>query len=347
MSNLKEWPLIGNKNIVDFLSKSIEKDRVAGSYIFIGNKNLGKASLAKFFAQTLFCESRIKDDKSGLILPCGACQSCKRVRDNETLSDFSSMHSDCYVVKQQEDKSVVTVEQIKNLIVQLSKSSFSGSYKIGIIQDAENMHISASNAFLKAMEEPRDKVVIILIASSLTNIPATVVSRSQIVNFHPVKISTIYDFLIKEYNIKRGKAMDIAHISMGSPALAVKFLQDQDYYEAHIEMANVFVNFFSKNINDRFAGIDSLIKGKTSGQDLVKKVFAIIDIWRGVLRDLYLLNINQNSLIQNRNLFKQLESVRRDNEFILSLLLDLNDAKMQVNSNVNPKFVLNNIASKI
>ena len=256
MLNFQEWPLIGNDNIVDFLSKSIENDRIAGSYIFIGNKNLGKTSLARFFAQTLFCEFKIKDNKTGFILPCGNCSVCKRMQGSDDLNDFSSIHSDCYVVKKQEDKSVVTVDQIRNLIVQLSKSSFFNSYKIGIIQDAESMHISASNAFLKTMEEPRDKVVIILIASSLVNIPATIISRSQIVNFRPVKISTIYDFLIKEYNIKREKAMDIAHISMGSPALAVKFLQEQEYYEAYTEMSRVFVSFFSKNINEKFSDID-------------------------------------------------------------------------------------------
>ncbi len=349
MNNIK-WPLIGNENVVDFLSKSIENGKVAGSYIFLGNRDLGKSTIAKFFAKSLFCEARVKNQKTGHILPCGKCQSCKKMNQGNNGSffdDFSSIHSDYFLLKKDDNKKDISVDQIREFIHQLSVSSFLNSYKVGIIKDADNLNIKASNAFLKTLEEPKDKVVIILIMQNIENVPKTILSRSQIINFKAVKMETIYDFLIKEYNVDKGVAMNIAHISMGSPALAVKFLQEKKYYNIHIEIANTFINFFYQTINENFLSVEKLLGTKVTGQELVDVSMNIISVWSGVLRDLFLLNIGSNNLIQNRELLKRMEVIRINNKLVLKIFNALNNGVIQLKGNVNPKLVLNNIILEI
>ena len=52
------WPLVGNEHIIEFLSRSISNDKVAGAYIFCGPDNLGKTTVANYFARSLVCENK-------------------------------------------------------------------------------------------------------------------------------------------------------------------------------------------------------------------------------------------------------------------------------------------------
>jgi DNA polymerase-3 subunit delta' len=100
------------------------------------------------------------------------------------------------------------------------------SYKIGIIKKADKLTAEAQSALLKTLEEPRDKVIVILLASSEDNLLPTILSRGQKLYFQAVNAETIYDYLIAEYGTKRTLAKDLANLSLGRPLRAVKFLED-------------------------------------------------------------------------------------------------------------------------
>lgn len=85
------WPIVGNGHIFEFLSKSLAKKNISGSYIFTGPANLGKATAAHFFAQSLVC-----DDADGSRRPCDKCSAC--------LEAGKGLHSDIYLIKREEDK---------------------------------------------------------------------------------------------------------------------------------------------------------------------------------------------------------------------------------------------------
>lgn len=198
-----DWPLVGNLQITEFLEKSILNDKVAGAYIFTGPDNLGKTTTANFFAQCLLCEN--KEAGSGN-LPCENCNSCHSFHsgNNIIISDAKdekqrAAHSDFTIVKRAKDKKNISIEQVRGLIKTLSLSSFLNSYKIGIIKHADALSTEAFNALLKTLEEPREKVIIILIVKSLDSLPATIISRSQILRFGPVEVNVIYDYLIKNH----------------------------------------------------------------------------------------------------------------------------------------------------
>jgi DNA polymerase III subunit delta' len=183
----KNWPLVGNKQITEFLEKAIIKNELAGTYIFQGIDDLGKSTVARYFAQILLCQDR----KSTDILPCGLCPSCHSFKtgqnNNETNEDML-MHGDCHIIKKDDDKKNISIEQVRDFIRVLSMSSFLGNYKIGIIKQADTLSLEAANALLKTLEEPNEKVVIILITPDLETLPETIVSRSQVLNFYPVKL---------------------------------------------------------------------------------------------------------------------------------------------------------------
>ncbi len=351
MNNLK-WPLVANTQISEYLKKSIINNKVGGAYIFSGPDNLGKTTIAKFFAKILFCREpkRTKDT----LLPCGFCSSCQRFfleKSSPLLKqkDLNEIYGDFHIIKKAKDKKNISISQVRDFIRILNLSSFGGFYKIGIIKHAESLSREASNALLKTLEEPKDGVVIILITQNIDSLPATIISRSQILQFKPVKSELIYNYLIEDYGVKREKARNISRLCLGRPALAVKFLEDKVFYNFYNDKAEALLDMRFTDINGRFQIIDSFLDKKTKGQEAVRIASRILEIWQGVVRDCLLLLFGYNNIVQHVYLQDKLKKARA--EYNLSELIKLSkvlsEAHIFLKSNVNPRLVFENIALNI
>jgi len=327
------WPLIGNGHIFEFLAKSLAKKNISGSYIFTGPADLGKAAAANFFAASLVCNDADDSKK-----PCGKCSACGEASKN--------IHSDIYLIEKPEDKKNISIDQIRNFIRNLNMSSFLNSYKIGIIKNAENLSEGAVNALLKTLEEPKIKVVIILTVAGLESLPKTIISRSQILRFRPVSSGLIHDELIKNHQASRSQAKNFSRLSAGRPALALKFMEDKDYYENYKEYVKSFSGLLDASVNKRFAAIENILGKEARGQEAVKSASGIIDVWQNLARDLMLMELNLGDLIQHEVFIKELEALK--NKLSLKALLNLIDvlkmSKKYLAANVNPKLTLENVA---
>ena len=329
------WPLTGNSHIIEFLSKSIENDSVSGSYIFCGPDDLGKFTIADYFAKSLVCDNMTG---SGGSLPCGKCRACGQAE--------KGLHGDIHIIKKPEDKKNISIGQIRGFINILNMASFMDSYKIGIIKNAEDLSLEAANALLKTLEESKNKVVIILTVTDTSVLPKTIASRSQILKFNPVGADIIYDYLINEHNAKRSHAKDFSHLCLGRPALAVKFLQDKEFFDNYIEIAKSFLQLDKNDVNSCFSIVERLVGPRPSGQESFVLAGRIIEIWEGVARDLLLLEFDQKNLIQHLIIMDDMEEAKKSFKIsdLINLTKSLKQAKEYLRSNVNPKLVLENVA---
>jgi DNA polymerase III subunit delta' len=333
------WPLIGNRQVTGHLEKSIIKGNIGGTYIFHGPEDLGKATLARHFAQILLCRETGN-------LPCGGCPSCTRFKPAALGLDDGAVHGDLHILKKENGKKFISVEQTRNFIRKLSMSSFMNSYKIGIIKKAETLNREAANALLKTLEEPREKVLVILSVSDFAALPATIISRAQVFNFYPVKTGIIFDYLMSELQAKRSEAGSASRLSLGRPALAAKFVQDKEFLKEYEKIVNVFLNFIDKDIKSRFSAIESLLDEKEKGQEAVYRTAKILSVWQGALRDLLLAHYGFNDLLQNHAKIELINEIKQ--RFGLADIIRMNkalkEAKINLSANVNPKLVLEEVA---
>lgn len=342
-----DWPLVGNQHITEYLGKCVNNKRVSGAYIFSGPDNLGKTTLAKSFAKVLLCKGRKGNKKN---LPCGQCSSCRQFKsssqDNSGQTEISEIHGDFHIIKKDKDKKNISIEQVRGFISSLSLSSFMGGYKIGIIKHADSLSSSAANALLKTLEEPKKKVVIILIVDSLDKMPDTIISRGQILRFNPLGIEALYDYLVKTRKIGREQAKELSRVCLGRPALAIKFLENSETYDFYKEQIDAFINFKEQNINERFLGINNLFAPKLSNQESAKLAKRILQAWQGVLRDYLLLEYSFNNLIQNYIRFDKLKALKARVSVldILRLAKAIKLAEKNIAANVNPKLALEEVA---
>lgn len=342
------WPILGNDHIVKFLAKSIYNNKISGTYIFSGPDDLGKTTVANYFAYSLLCQNKDGEKK----LPCGHCIACKQNKigkSDKNEDAFESVHVDFHLIKREKDKKNVSISQIREFIHSLEMSSFLNSYKIGIIKNAESLSGEAANALLKTLEEPKKNVIIILITSDLNALPETILSRSQILKFKPIKTEIIYDYLVKTHGVNRSQAKNLSRLCLGRPALALKFLEDIDFYDNYLSRVNVFLSLIHSDMNGRFNSLNELLPAKSAGQEAVKIAKRIIEVWNGLIRDMLLLKFEQLDLVQHEIVIKELENQKIS--YTVPALLELTDSLKQADqylkSNVNPRTVLENFMMAI
>lgn len=340
--NIYKWPFVGNEQIKKYLSKNIDKKNPAGAYIFDGPENLGKTTIAIRFAQMLLCQGK------GKAVPCGNCPSCRSFNKgdlNSTGESFS--YSDLYIIKKYKDKNNVSIEQVRDLIRAVNMTSFLGSYKIGIIKHADKMSLEAANALLKTLEEPKTKVILILITDQLGNLPPTIRSRSQVLFFRPVKSDDIYNYLVDERGAKRSDAKRISRISIGRPALALKLWEDSRLYEDMRAHAELFFDLSGKDINARLESLSGLIKSKLSSHEQRRHAFRVLEVWEAVARDFLMYKHNHLDRLQFFNADELGKQAAPSANKLSAWYHLIQEGKGQLKANVNYGNVLDSIAMKV
>ena len=321
------WPGWISHSAVAFLDKSLSSGHLNHAYIFSGPNDLGKSVAARQFA-------------ANLMLSPGTSAS-----ELERSADF-------HVITRESGKKNISIDQIRELIRVLGLSAFGDSYKVAIIKEAELLSESAANALLKILEEPRDKVVIILLVNHAELLLKTLLSRGQLVRFSPVSFDTVYDYLLRERKASPSLAKNLARLASGRPVMALNFLEDQDYYQNYLNVAKIFLNFFSQDFSARLAGIKKLISEIDKDDDdkvLVSKE-DVLDIWQSVARDLLLFNLDHRDLLRFEALREEIAKIsyNLDNpRFWRRRILFIQEQLRYLRANVSFKNVLENIAANI
>lgn len=166
----------GQDAIVTTLKNQIVNSRVGHAYLFCGTRGTGKTSIAKLFAKAVNCENPLDGS------PCGECQTCKKIASGSSMN-----------VIEMDAASNNGVEDIRNIVEEVSYSPTEGNYKVYIIDEVHMLSTAAFNALLKTLEEPPSYVIFILATTEAHKIPITILSRCQRYDFKRISIDTISD----------------------------------------------------------------------------------------------------------------------------------------------------------
>lgn len=164
--------VVGQAHISSTLKNAIRTNHLAQAYLFCGPRGVGKTTCARILAKTINCFNRTKN-----IEACDECESC---------ISFNSGHS--LNIYELDAASNNSVEDIRNLINQVSFAPQIGSHKVYIIDEVHMLSQAAFNAFLKTLEEPPKHAIFILATTEKHKIIPTILSRCQIFDFNRIKI---------------------------------------------------------------------------------------------------------------------------------------------------------------
>jgi DNA polymerase III subunit gamma/tau len=172
--------VVGQQHVTRTLSNAVQSGRVAHAYIFSGARGVGKTTTARILAKALNCV------KGPAAEPCNECDSCREIGLGNSLD-----------VIEIDAASNRGIDQIRELREMVRYAPAGGRYKVVILDEAHMLTDEASNALLKTLEEPPDKVIFVMATTEPENLAETIRSRSQHFHFRALSFAEIVDALEK------------------------------------------------------------------------------------------------------------------------------------------------------
>jgi DNA polymerase-3 subunit delta' len=132
------------------------------AWLFVGPAGSGRSIAARAFAAALQCE---RPDNLG----CGECSACHTV--------LAGTHPDVRMVVP--EGLSISVAETRDLVQKSARLPATGRWQVVIIEDADRLGERASNALLKAIEEPSPRTVFMLCSPSSHPDDVAVTIRSR------------------------------------------------------------------------------------------------------------------------------------------------------------------------
>jgi DNA polymerase-3 subunit delta' len=261
--------IIGHEKQWQFLKKSAQSGKISHAYLFSGPEHLGKKKIALEFVKLI------------------------------NGAEINENHPDLILIAPQPGGEI-QISQIKELIQKLSLKSYSAPFKCLILDKAHLMNQEAQNCFLKTLEEPKGKTLLILITESPEMLFPTIRSRCEIIKFFPVQKLEIENYL-RSQGISEDEVQEIAELSLGRPGLAIDFISDPQKLENYQRVIKKLIEIPNLPLAGRFQYARELAKGS----DLRE----ILEIWLSYFRNILLskLKTNQKLLTSDINRLREIQ----------------------------------------
>ena len=137
--------VVGQQHVTQTLENAIQNNRVAHAYIFSGVRGVGKTTTARILAKALNCVQGPSPE------PCNQCDPCREITAGTSLD-----------VIEIDAASNRGIDQVRELREMVRYAPAGGRYKVVILDEAHMLTTEASNALLKTLEEPPEKVVFVM-----------------------------------------------------------------------------------------------------------------------------------------------------------------------------------------
>ncbi len=136
----------------------------------------------------------------------------------------------------------LTIDSIRKAKAFLSLSTFGGSYKMVIVDNAHLMTEEAQNGLLKILEEPSATSILILVTSQPHALLSTISSRCRQIFFPPQSREVFYEYL-KDKNLSTDQQNFLYQFSNGSIGLlAGDFKKIKAYAEEYTSLSKADIN---------------------------------------------------------------------------------------------------------
>ena len=261
----------GQKAAKDGLMKMWEKNLFPHALLISGGEGTGGLPMGLALAQYIFCENKTDTDS------CGRCAGCSKAmklehadlhlsfpsippgpnkkamskyymqefREFVQQSPYGTTYDWLQHIDAENKQGNITAEECREIIEQLNLKSYEGGKKVLLMWRPEYLG-KEGNILLKLIEEPPNDTILIFIAENNEDILQTIRSRTQEVRLGPVSPADIAMSLTGRSLTDPARAVQIAHIAMGSYSAALRLVR-QSENDLFPEVRQLFNVLFTNN----------------------------------------------------------------------------------------------------
>lgn len=178
------------------------------AWLFTGPPGSGRSVAARAFAAALQCPNG----------GCGVCTECH--------TTFAGTHADVRSVVP--DGLSISVDEMRALVLRAASAPTGGRWQVVLIEDADRLTEKASNALLKAVEEPSPRTVFLLCTPSThpDDVSVTIRSRCRAVTLRTPSSESIAAMLVSRDGVEKRLAELVAATSQGHVGRARRLARD-------------------------------------------------------------------------------------------------------------------------
>jgi DNA polymerase-3 subunit delta' len=178
------------------------------AWLFTGPPGSGRSVAARGFAAALQCEDR----------GCGHCRACHQA--------LAGTHADVAVVVP--EGLSLGVAEVRRIVAHTARRPTAGRWQVTLIEDADRMPDYASNALLKAIEEPPPRGVLLLCAPSVEDLLPTIRSRCRLVPLRTPPAEAVAEVLMRRDGVDPAMAAFAAQAAQGHIGRARRLALHED-----------------------------------------------------------------------------------------------------------------------
>ena len=164
-----ETKIYGYDELINFFIELDLKDKIPNKFVISGKKGIGKSTFAYHLINYLF--SKKEKFKYNI----------NKFEINDQNKSFNLVkelvHPNFFLIKTDEGKEQIGIDKIRKSFDFINRTSMNDDYRVIMIDNAEFLNLNSSNALLKIIEEPNDKLIFILIQDSSYKMLDTIKSR--------------------------------------------------------------------------------------------------------------------------------------------------------------------------
>lgn len=343
-----EWPVYGHRWAVGVLGQSLRRagggEGAARSYLVTGPRQVGKSTLVRAYAQTLFCTSHVK--------PCGRCRSCQLIQrgahpDFHVVSPLSRQSADAAEVEEKSTPDRVAGKlvfaQARAVVRDANVRPVESNSKVILIQDA---HRAADarfmNLLLKTLEEPPAHVTLFVTATDASAVLPTVVSRCQIIPLQLVDLETVRQALISHWGVDPGHADLMARLAGGRLGWAVERSQRSGLWQ---ERQTRLEQLWAIAASSR---LERLVLAETMSSRNAQ-LFDTLELWQTWWRDVLLVQSGCDDFCVNVDCRDRLEGMAHEAEpaAVREFLLSVQRIEAGLRRSVMPRLALDVLLLKM
>ncbi len=319
--------IIGQKEVIESLTRSLSEGRIGHAYIFSGPAGIGKRTIARIFAGLLLCD----DPQNGSA--CGRCRPCLMM-ENDSNPDYHSISADGLSI------GVDLVREIQSDAV--LKPMYS-KRKVYIVEEAAILTEQAQNCLLKTFEEPPGYVVVMLLTTNYEKLLETVRSRAQHLKFRKYTREEVYQALMLRYGSDDGMFELAADYSDGNIGTALDLAESGDFSKLRDQMLEL--------LPGAAQGKTRSVLELSSFMDTYKdNVDMLLDIMLLYYRDLLVMSETgkENLLINSDKKDIILNNARKyGNDRLISSIEAIGASRRALKQNASYQLVIDNLLIKL
>ena len=291
---------IGYDRIIENFIKRCKKNTLSHAHLISGDDGIGKSPLASILAKIILGE------------------------------DINRDHID--IVNYKASKASFGVDDVRNIITEVSKKPFEGDKKVIVIHGGNKLTIQAQNALLKTIEEPPSGVYIIILCESLELILDTIKSRCEIYKLTPLNRDELKEYIkLRKLNTTNEEINSAIAFSEGIPGRIDRYFDDENLRDLRSVIIKLLKIINNSDIEAIFEVEENLVKYKEHKEEVLNIIGSFI---RDVLIDK---EIEDNNFIINKDRIDDIKEITKEISFkkLNNMIINIEEARANIKANIS------------